>query len=120
MLAWEHRTEPRASRQVFLGRVARPRAGVLGLVLATLGVGVIGYTRVSDLNLVNSFLEASMFLSGAGPIYTQASSTDELKLFSSVYALFSTLVVVTSVAVLAIPIVHRVIHRLHINRKKNR
>ena len=74
----------------------------------------------STVLLEGIFLEASMFLSGAGPIYTQASSTDELKLFSSVYALFSTLVVVTSVAVLAIPIVHRVIHRLHINRKKNR
>jgi hypothetical protein len=34
-------------------------------------------------------------------------------MFSSLYALFSTLVVVAMVGLLATPVVHRVLHRLH-------
>jgi hypothetical protein len=39
-----------------------------------------------------------------------------LKIFSSLYALFSTLIVVSSVGILASPVVHRVLHRLHLER----
>jgi hypothetical protein len=54
-----------------------------------------------------------MLLSGAGPLFTERNSTDALKMFSSLYALFSTLVVVAMVGLLATPVVHRVLHRLH-------
>jgi hypothetical protein len=36
--------------------------------------------------------------------------------FSSLYALVSTLIVVSSVGIVASPIVHRVLHRLHLER----
>jgi hypothetical protein len=88
-----------------------------------LTMGTIGYLLVSkgneNLNLVDSFLEASMLLSGAGPLYTERNSSDTLKLFSSLYALFGTLIVVSSVGILASPIVHRVLHRLHLERGRN-
>jgi hypothetical protein len=40
-------------------------------------------------------------------------------MFSALYALFGTLVVVSSVGILASPIVHRVLHRLHLERGRN-
>lgn len=119
-MPWEHRSEPLAPSHVFAGRMARQILLVAAIVAVALVLGTIGYMLVSkgteNLGLVDSFLEASMLLSGAGPLYTERTSSDSLKLFSSVYALFGTLVVVSSVGILASPIVHRVLHRLHLER----
>jgi len=116
LMPWEHHSEPLASHRVFLGRVGRQILMVLAVVAATLAMGTAGYMVISDLDLVDSFLEASMLLSGAGPLYTERSSPNELKLFSSLYALFSTLVVVTSIGIIAAPVVHRVLHQLHVEK----
>lgn len=119
-MAWEHRSEPLAPAGVFAHRMARQLLLVATIVGVALALGTAGYMIVSrggeDLGLIDSFLEASMLLSGAGPLYTERSSSDALKLFSSIYALFGTLIVVSSVGILASPIVHRVLHRLHLER----
>jgi len=119
-MPWEHRSEPLAPSHVFAGRMLRQILLVAAIVGLALAMGTVGYLLVSkgneNLNLVDSFLEASMLLSGAGPLYTERNSSDTLKLFSSLYALFGTLVVVSSVGILASPIVHRVLHRLHLER----
>jgi zinc transporter ZupT len=122
-MPWEHRSEPLAPSHVFAGRMLRQILVVAAIVGVALTMGTIGYLLVSkgneNLNLVDSFLEASMLLSGAGPLYTERNSSDTLKLFSSLYALFGTLIVVSSVGILASPIVHRVLHRLHLERGRN-
>jgi hypothetical protein len=59
-----------------------------------------------------------MLLSGAGPLYTEKNSSNALKIFSSIYSLFSTLVVVVSVGLLASPVVHRLFHAVHIEKTK--
>lgn len=119
-MPWEHHSEPLAPSHVFAGRVARQILLVASIVGLALVVGTIGYMVVSrgneNLGLVDSFLESSMLMSGAGPLYTERNSPDALKLFSSLYALFCTLVVVSSVGIIASPIVHRALHRLHLER----
>jgi hypothetical protein len=119
-MPWEHHSEPLAPGHIFAGRMARQILLVAAIVGVALAVGMIGFMTVSrgneNLGPVDSFLEASMLLSGAGPLYTERSSPDELKIFSSLYALFSTLIVISSVGILASPIVHRVLHRLHLER----
>ena len=116
MKLWEHHTDPIASHRVFFGRMATQFLIALGIVGATLAAGVAGYMAISELDFVDAFLESSMLLSGAGPLYTERSSSNELKLFSSFYALFCTLVVVAIVGLLASPVVHRILHRLHAHR----
>ncbi len=115
-MPWEHHSEPLATHGEFLGRMGRQILLVGSLVAVTLTLGTIGYMLITELDFVDSFLEASMLLSGAGPLYTERSSTNELKIFSSIFALFSTLVVVSSVGILAAPVVHRVLHRLHVEK----
>ena len=116
-MLWEHHTEPMATRRVFAHRMAVQVLFVVGLVGAALLLGTLGYVAISDLDFVDSFLEASLLMSGAGPLYTERSSPNSLKLFSSLYALFCTLLVVTMVGVLAAPIIHRTFHRLHLERE---
>lgn len=117
-MPWEHHSEPLATHRVFLGRMGRQILLVGSLVAGTLLIGITGYMLISDLDFVDSFLESSMLLSGAGPLYTERNSSNELKMFSSLFALFSTLVVVSSVGILAAPVVHRVLHRLHVERAR--
>jgi hypothetical protein len=104
-MPWEHRSEPLAPSHVFAGRVLRQILLVAGIIAVALAIGTTGYILISDLDL-----------GGAGPLYTERSSSNDLKIFSSLYALFSTLIVVSSVGILASPVVHRVLHRLHLER----
>ena len=119
-MPWEHHTEPLAPGHVFIGRMARQILLVAGLVAVALAFGTTGYILITrgteNLDLIDSFLEASMLLSGAGPLYTERTSSNTLKMFSSLYALFGTLIVVSSVGILASPILHRVLHRLHLEK----
>lgn len=116
MKLWEHHTDPLASHRVFVGRMAMQLLLAVGLVIAALLFGVVGYSTIGRLDFVDAFLESSMLLSGAGPLYTERSSSNALKIFSSLYALFSTLIVVAAVGLLASPVVHRILHRMHIRR----
>lgn len=117
-MSWEHRTEPLASRRIFTRRMLGQLVLVIKLVTVALVIGIIGYMLVAGLGFVDALLEASMLLSGAGPLYTERSSSNALKIFSSLYSLFGTLVVVSSVGILAAPIIHRVLHRMHGEQKQ--
>ena len=115
---WEHHTEPLASGRVFVGRIFQQLLLGLLLVVFALCVGMVGYMTVGKLNWVDAFLERCMLLSGAGPLYTERASSNALKIFSSLYSLFGTLVVVVTVGLLASPVLHRILHRVHFTHSK--
>jgi hypothetical protein len=87
-------------------------AGVL-LVLALM-IGIIGYRFVAGLSWVDSILEASMILTGMGPVATLTSTG--AKLFASVYALLSGTVFLIATGIIVSPVIHRVLHRFHVER----
>ena len=66
----------------------------------------------SRLPWIDAFLNASMILSGEGPV--DRSDTTAAKLFAACYALFSGLVFVAVAGVMAAPWVHRLFHWIHI------
>lgn len=118
MRFWEHHTQPLASGRVFAGRIFQQFLLALALVIFALGVGMTGYMLIGHLNVVDSFLESCMLLSGAGPLYTERGSSNALKIFSSLYSLFGTLMVVVTVGLLASPVLHRILHRIHFTHTK--
>ena len=83
------------------------------LVLA-LVVGIAGYHFIAGLSWVDALLEASMILTGEGPIAPLSSSG--AKLFASVYAIFSGTVFLITTGILVAPLIHRVLHRFHVER----
>jgi hypothetical protein len=103
---------PLAPRRVFLGRLARS-AAVFGLfIVGSLVAGVLGYHWLAHLGWIDAFLNASMILTGMGPV--DPMPTDAAKIFASLYALFSGVAFLSSVGVLIAPVLHRVLHRLHL------
>ncbi len=84
------------------------------LLLGSLAIGVVGYHLTADLGLVDSILNASMILTGMGPVAEFRDDQVEAKIFASLYALFSGVMFLTIVAVLMAPLVHRFLHRFHL------
>jgi hypothetical protein len=100
----------------FLLRLAGSLA-VGGLfVLLGLVVGVAGYHWIGGLPWVDAVLNASMILTGMGPV--DRLHTVAAKLFASGYALFSGLAFITVTGVVLAPIVHRVLHVFHLEAAK--
>ena len=109
---YESRFKPLISRRAFVHRVARSVADALALIAVALAIGTVGYHKLADLPWIDSFENASMILTGMGPVSPMPS--DGAKLFASFYALFSGIAFLGMVTLMLAPIVHRFLHRLHI------
>jgi hypothetical protein len=108
------KNEPRlASRKTFVRRVAKSFAAMVAIVGTALSAGIIGYHSIAHLSWVDSLLNASMILTGMGPVDPMKDTA--AKLFASAYALFSGVVFLSAVGVLLAPIVHRILHAFHID-----
>ena len=104
--------KPLAPPKVFARRLAASCAAGLGLVLVSLGAGMAGYHGYEGIPWIDAFLNASMILSGMGPLMQPVTTGG--KLFAGLYALYSGLAVLVIAAVIFGPIVHRFLHRFHI------
>ena len=109
---FEHRSSPLLPGHRFVRRLVK-FAGLSAVIVAgALAIGVLGYHAIGGLPWIDALLNASMILSGMGPV--DHMETTPAKLFSTAYALFAGVAFVTTVAVLFAPIVHRFFHRLHL------
>ena len=112
LFRFEHRSNPLASHAVFLGRVARSALAALIMIAIALGLGMGGYMATENMSALDAFLNASMLLGGMGPV--DALHTENGKLFAGSYALFCGLLIVIASGVILAPILHRVLHALHV------
>lgn len=101
------------SPKEFAKRVVTYTVVSLGLLIFSLGIGILGYHFIGDLGWVDSIYNASMILTGMGPI--DEMKTDAAKLFASVYALFSGVVFLSTVAIFFAPFAHRLMHLLRVD-----
>jgi FtsH-binding integral membrane protein len=109
---FEHRDLPLISRPRFLRRVALSVGVALAVLACALGIGMVGYHSYEEMSWIDAYANAAMILSGMGPLTAMQSNGG--KLFAGTYALFSGLTFITVVGVVLSPIVHRVLHRFHL------
>lgn len=83
-----------------------------GLVIVSLLMGMVGYRGFEHMAWIDAFLNASMLMSGMGPVGELHS--DAGKLFAGFYALYCGLALITAAALILTPIVHRFFHRFHL------
>ena len=96
----------------FIGRLVRYVFVASLLVVLSVFMGTAGYHHYAGLGWVESFEMACMILTGMGPVVPMTS--DEAKLFSSFYALYSGIAFLSITAVFFAPLVHRVLHILNV------
>jgi hypothetical protein len=108
---YEHVSQPVARFPLFLRRQLRSIAIGLVFIVVALAGGMIGYHDLVGLSWVDSYENAAMILSGMGPLASPATVAG--KIFAGSYALFSGIAVLAIAGVIAAPLVHRFLHRLH-------
>jgi len=109
---FEHHREPLLPRSAYLRRVGRFSAWAFLIVLGSVAIGMIGYHFLEGLAWMDAFLNAAMILGGMGPV--NPIHTEGGKLFAGIYALYSGLVFLLAAGVLFAPIIHRIMHRFHL------
>jgi hypothetical protein len=88
-------------------------AGYAAALLAvSLAIGVAGFHWLAGQSGLDALLNAAMLLGGQGPIGTIRGTAG--KLFGAAYALYAGLVFIGAAAVALAPVIHRMVHRLHL------
>lgn len=108
---YENKSEPVATKKVFYNRLYKNTIVATVILSLCLAIGVVGYHYTGPMNWIDALHNASMILSGMGPV--AEIKTVIGKIFSSFYALFSGVAFITNIGVLIAPIVHRFFHLLH-------
>jgi hypothetical protein len=89
----------------------------LGVVIVSAadGIGTVGCHVAGHLGWIDSFLNASMILSGMGPVDRLGNTGG--KLLASFYALFSGIVFIGMMGVVLAPWAHRLLHITQLEEK---
>lgn len=109
---FESHTQPIATRAEFIRRMVRYSLATAGVILFSLGIGILGYHYLESLSWIDALLNASMILGGMGPVNPLQTSAG--KIFASFYALYSGIILLASVGILITPVFHRFLHRFHL------
>ena len=109
---FEHYRDELLAKGLFRLRVLR-HLGLAALIIGGgLGIGVLGYHFCERLDWLDSLLNASMILSGMGPVDPIKHTAG--KWFAAFYALFSGVAFITTAGVIFAPLVHRFLHKFHL------
>ena len=81
-------------------------------IAISLFMGMIGYKYYCQISWADALLNASMILTGMGPV--DNPKTDAGKIFSGLYALYSGIVFLTTVALMIAPVFHRYFHKINL------
>ncbi len=110
---YERQSQPLISKRLFARRVARSFAAGALIIVVSLSVGMLGYHWLEGMRWIDSFVNAAMILSGMGPL--EPLKTDGGKLFAGLYAIYSGLAVILIAGVVFAPVLHRFLHRFHLD-----
>lgn len=97
----------------FAKRVFKYALFAIGVLVLSLGIGILGYRFIGKLNWIDSIYNASMILTGMGPV--NEMTTNGAKLFASFYAIFSGVIFLSTVAIFFAPFAHRLMHILKVD-----
>ena len=116
MLDYEARHQPLLSREAFVRRLAAHFLATVLFVGVSLLGGMAGYRYLEGMSWIDAYANAAMILSGMGPF--SPLHTWSGKLFAGSYALYSGLAVIVAMGLILAPVVHRLLHRFHLQSDK--
>ncbi len=110
---YEHRSDPLLPRKSFLRRLGTHGAAAALVLVVSLAIGTEGYHRFGGQPWIDAFLNAAMILGGMGQVGEVSGTAG--KLFAAFFALYAGLVLITVGTIILAPVVHRVLHKLHLD-----
>lgn len=112
-----HRIKRLPHTRHFAGKILKSMVVGTVVILVSLAIGVVGYHHYFKLGWVDSLYNASMILTGMGPV--DKASDDTGKIFASCYAIYSGVAFLSSVAIIFSPVVHRFMHKFKLDVEEN-
>ena len=109
----ENRFDRLATPHEFARRLVWSALTGLAFISVSLLVGMAGYHFLEGHDWLDAFLNASMILAGMGPVDMPKSGAG--KMFAGVYALYSGFAVLIGAAIIFTPVIHRGLHRFHLD-----
>ena len=105
-------------RKHFISKMGKNLLIAISFLSVSLAIGVWGYHYFMHLGFADSLINASMILSGMGPL--EPLKTDAGKLFAGFYALYSGVAFLIAIAVALAPVLHRFFHRFHLETEEDK
>ena len=115
---YEPRSAPLLPRPHFYARMRRHGLLAAATLVVCVGIGMTGYHVFEGQAWVDAYANAALILSGMGPL--DPIKTTAGRIFAGTYALFSGVVFLTTVGFFLMPIVHRALHKFHLESNKVR
>jgi hypothetical protein len=109
---FEHVKSPLLDVKSYRKRQLRFMMYAFILILISLGIGMMGYRSLADLEWIDAFYNAAMILTGMGPATELHSNV--AKIFAGCYSIFCGIIFMGTVAILFTPMVHRFLHKIHL------
>lgn len=101
--------------RLFVKKLSRNIFWGMGIISICLFIGMLGYRYFENMSWTDAFVNASMILSGMGPV--GALNTQGGKIFAGLYAIFSGVVFLVMIAIVFAPVIHRFFHQFHMEDK---
>ncbi len=108
---YENLKQSLLAKDLFYSRLVKHILLMFAIILFSLLLGVFGYRYIVGLTWIDALYNASMILSGMGPVTNLTDNGS--KVFASFYALFSAVAFLSGITVVLAPLIHRFLHRLH-------
>lgn len=115
---YEHHTKSLLPRRQFFRRLTQHGALAAVALLVSLAIGTVGFHWLALQSWLDAFLNASMLLGGMGPVGGFGRPVG--KLFAAFYALYAGIVFLGAAVVFLAPVVHRILHKLHLDEQAKR
>jgi hypothetical protein len=118
---YENKKQRLAPAGVFYHRIRKNFFIAAFILFVSLCIGIAGYEiTIPEFGFYDSLLNASMILSGMGPVIDGSIRlSNAAKIFASFYALFSGITFLSTFGVLIAPVLHRFLHKLHLDESED-
>lgn len=112
MLGYENKSDELLTKRAFALRLIWHILLVVILIIASSFVGAWGFMRFEGQSFDDAIVHAIYLLGGSGVV--QHPSTPSGKLFVVCYGLYSKFFILAAFGIFAAPILHRILHRMHL------
>jgi len=113
---FEHYRQPLLPRRAFYFRLLRSIGVSLLLLVAIVIIGAVGFRLIERFTWIDAALNCVLIMTGVGTV--GIINTPAGKIFTGIYSVISTLIFFTILAIIFTPLLHRLMHKFHLDIDK--
>jgi hypothetical protein len=114
-MIYEKKSQKLVSLHTFYFRLLKHIFIAGAIIMISITMGAIGYHKLESLTWVNSFYNASMILTGMGPVNVLHNNTS--KIFASLFAVYGGIVILAITGIILAPLAHRLLHIFNLSEE---